>query len=75
MVRMRLVDFPAAVQLDQWQPVRPIPVDLVGRHEDEHRLGQYRRAASNSISVPLALTVKSVTGSRAAQSCDGCAAV
>ena len=32
-------------------------------------------ASSSRLSVPLALTVKSVKGSRAAQSCEGCAAV
>ena len=33
------------------------------------------RAASSRLSVPLALTPKSVCGSFAAQSCEGCAAV
>ena len=33
------------------------------------------RAASSRFSVPLALTPKSVCGSFAAQSCEGCAAV
>ena len=37
--------------------------------------GACRRVASSRLSVPLALTAKSVCGSRAAQSCDGCAAV
>ena len=37
--------------------------------------GQCARAASSRLRVPLALTPKSVCGSRAAQSCDGCAAV
>ena len=37
--------------------------------------GQDFRAASSSVSVPLALTVKSVCGSFAAQSCEGWAAV
>src|SRR5437763_3849771 len=37
--------------------------------------GENFRAASSRFSVPLALTVKSVCGSRAAQSCDGCAAL
>ena len=37
--------------------------------------GRCRRVASSRLSVPLALTVKSVCGSVAAQSCDGCAAV
>ena len=37
--------------------------------------GQNFRAASSRFSVPLAFTVKSVCGSRAAQSCDGCDAV
>jgi hypothetical protein len=36
--------------------------------------GQWRRVASSSTIVPFALIVKSVAGSRAAQSCDGCAA-
>ena len=36
--------------------------------------GQYRRAASNTRTVPSALTPKSFSGSLAAQSCDGCAA-
>ena len=37
--------------------------------------GACRRVASSRLSVPLALTPKSVCGSDAAQSCDGCAAV
>ena len=37
--------------------------------------GQWRRVASSTLSVPVALMPKSVIGSRAAQSCDGCAAV
>ncbi len=37
--------------------------------------GACSRAASSRFSVPSALTPKSVCGSRAAQSCDGCAAV
>src|SRR6516162_5148711 len=35
--------------------------------------GQCLRNASSSTSVPVALTEKSVCGSLAAQSCDGCA--
>ncbi len=38
------------------------------------RSGAWRRVASSRFSVPLALTAKSVCGSRAAQSCEGCAA-
>ena len=37
--------------------------------------GQCARAASSRFRVPLALTPKSVCGSRAAQSCEGWAAV
>ena len=37
--------------------------------------GQYFRVISNKFKVPFAFTVKSNTGSRAAQSWDGCAAV
>ena len=37
--------------------------------------GQCARAASSRLRVPLALTPKSVCGSRAAQSCEGWAAV
>ena len=37
--------------------------------------GAWSRVACSRFSVPLALTVKSVCGSRAAQSCEGCAAV
>ena len=37
--------------------------------------GQCCRVASSRFRVPTALTPKSVCGSRAAQSCDGCAAV
>ena len=37
--------------------------------------GQCLRVASSSTRVPFAFTLKSVKGSRAAQSCDGCAAV
>src|SRR5439155_1159956 len=43
-----------------------------------HEIGEkpvQLRAAFTRLRVPLALTVKSVCGSRAAQSCDGCAAV
>ena len=36
--------------------------------------GQCLRVASSTASVPFAFTVKSVCGSLAAQSCDGCAA-
>ncbi len=36
--------------------------------------GHHRRVVSNISSVPLAFTVKSVRGSRAAQSCEGWAA-
>ncbi len=36
--------------------------------------GQCLRTASSTTSVPFAFTVKSVCGSLAAQSCDGCAA-
>ena len=38
-------------------------------------VGACSRVASSRLSVPLALTAKSVCGSDAAQSCDGCAAV
>ena len=37
--------------------------------------GQCRRAASSTFRVPVAFTEKSTKGSRAAQSCEGCAAV
>src|SRR6185436_7821061 len=37
--------------------------------------GACSRAACSRLSVPFALTLKSVCGSVAAQSCDGCAAV
>ncbi len=37
--------------------------------------GACRRVASSRLSVPFALTPKSVCGSGAAQSCEGCAAV
>ena len=37
-------------------------------------VGAWRRVISSNTSVPLAFTVKSVIGSFAAQSCDGCAA-
>jgi hypothetical protein len=37
--------------------------------------GAWSRAAWSRLSVPFALTVKSVCGSEAAQSCEGCAAV
>ena len=37
--------------------------------------GAWRRVASSRFDVPFALTVKSVCGSDAAQSCEGCAAV
>ena len=58
------------------QAVRRVAVDLVGRGEDERRLrARPVRVASSRFSVPLALTPKSVCGSEAAQSCDGCAAV
>ena len=45
------------------------------RRTQQGSSGQKRRVASSRLSVPLALTVKSVIGSRAAQSCEGCAAV
>ena len=36
-------------------------------------VGAWRRVASSRLRVPFALTPKSVCGSDAAQSCDGCA--
>ena len=66
----------ALVELDQRQVVGQVAVDLVGRAEDERRVGRVRRAwPASRFSVPFALTVKSVCGSDAAQSCDGWAAV
>ena len=69
-------DLPARCLLDQRQPVGRVAIDLVGAAEDERRVRAIlpRHVPAGS-SVPLALTVKSVSGSRAAQSCEGCAAV
>ena len=66
----------ARVQLEQRQSFGQVAVDLVRRAEDEAwRPGCGGGVASSRFSVPLALTPKSVWGSRRAQSCDGCAAV
>ena len=52
-----------------------VAVHLVGGAVDERRVDAVLRASSRSrLSVPPALTSKSVNGSRAAQSCDGWAA-
>ena len=54
-------DFPARVQLDQRQAVRRVAIDFVGRSEDEHGLRRQAAAsASSMLSVPMALTAKSV---------------
>ena len=75
-IRVAVVDFPAGFLLHQGQVVRSVAINLVGARENEEVApGQYRRVASRSTSVPLALTEKSIIGSRAAQSCDGWRAV
>ena len=74
-VRVLRVDLPARLELDERKRVRAVAVDLVRRREDERRLGRVQaNVASSRLSVPTALMSKSVNGSRAAQSCDGCAA-
>ena len=70
-----LGQLPARLELDEGKIVGAVAVDLVRRGEDEGRVGAWSRAAWRRFRVPTALTPKSVSGSRAAQSWDGCAAV
>ena len=65
----------AELVLFEGKAVRRVAMDLVPGGEMKMALEACLRTASRNTSVPLALTVKSVAGSRAAQSCDGCAAV
>src|SRR5204863_1029679 len=69
------LDFPAFLQLAQRKAIRRVAIDFVRGCKDQRRLRGKFLAASSKFSVPFALTVKSVCGSRAAQSCDGCDAV
>ncbi len=73
--RVTGIDFPAGVEFDQRQAVGRVAVDFVGEVKMKTASGAKRRVASRTWCVPTALTVKSVVGFVAAQSCEGWAAV